>query len=94
MPFATTDHFHYDQAGRLWRTNAGDGIDKIALCDLQGNTTPDTRSTVLFGKAFHQAFAVLPDTLNQVRGDANVDRPIPLAGEEKDSRLSHASTPQ
>jgi hypothetical protein len=27
-------------------------------------------------------FAVLPDTLNQVRGDANEERPIPLADEE------------
>jgi hypothetical protein len=35
LPFATTDHVHYDQAGRLWRSNAGDGIDKIALYDRQ-----------------------------------------------------------
>nr|WP_314623084.1 LysM peptidoglycan-binding domain-containing protein [uncultured Noviherbaspirillum sp.] len=29
----------YDQAGRLWRSNAGDGQVKVMLHDLQGNTT-------------------------------------------------------
>jgi YD repeat-containing protein len=38
------EYFEYDNAGRLWRTNAGDGIDKIALYDLQGHQTADIRS--------------------------------------------------
>ncbi len=33
------EFFDYDQAGRLWRSNAGDGQSKIMLHDLQGNTT-------------------------------------------------------
>jgi len=38
------EYFHYDNAGRLWRTNAGDGLDKVALYDLQGNQTAEIRS--------------------------------------------------
>ncbi|QGW82230.1 Ig-like domain repeat protein [Variovorax paradoxus] len=38
------EYFDYDRAGRLWRTNAGDGVDKIALYDLQGRQTADIRS--------------------------------------------------
>lgn len=33
------EFFDYDQAGRLWRSNAGDGRLKVMLHDLQGNTT-------------------------------------------------------
>lgn len=39
------EYFDYDYAGRLWRTNAGDGVDKVALYDLQGHQTADIRST-------------------------------------------------
>ncbi|MDQ0086111.1 YD repeat-containing protein [Variovorax boronicumulans] len=39
------EYFDYDNAGRLWRTNAGDGVDKVALYDLQGHQTADIRST-------------------------------------------------
>ncbi|QSI28274.1 LysM peptidoglycan-binding domain-containing protein [Variovorax sp. RKNM96] len=38
------EYFDYDAAGRLWRTNSGDGIDKIALYDLQGHQTGEIRS--------------------------------------------------
>ena len=33
------EFFEYDDAGRLWRTNAGDGVVKVMLYDLQGNLT-------------------------------------------------------
>ena len=33
------EFFDYDQAGRLWRSNAGDGQVRVMLHDLQGNTT-------------------------------------------------------
>lgn len=39
------EYFDYDNAGRLWRTNTGDGIDRIQLYDLQGNVTADIRSS-------------------------------------------------
>jgi len=38
------EYFDYDNAGRLWRTNAGDGVDKIALYDQQGNQTAEISS--------------------------------------------------
>jgi YD repeat-containing protein len=36
---APQEYFKYDNAGRMWATNAGDGVDKIMLYDLQGRTT-------------------------------------------------------
>lgn len=38
------EYFEYDAAGRLWRTNSGDGVDRIQLYDLQGNLTSEIRS--------------------------------------------------
>ncbi|MDQ8021661.1 MAG: LysM peptidoglycan-binding domain-containing protein [Moraxellaceae bacterium] len=38
------EYFDYDQAGRIWRTNSGDGIDKVFLYDLAGNATLEVRS--------------------------------------------------
>ncbi|MBC5784230.1 LysM peptidoglycan-binding domain-containing protein [Ramlibacter sp. USB13] len=38
------EYFDYDNAGRLWRTNTGDGVDRIQLYDLQGNVTSEIRS--------------------------------------------------
>lgn len=39
------EYFDYDNAGRLWRTNTGDGVDRIRLYDLQGNATAEIRSS-------------------------------------------------
>lgn len=38
------EYFDYDNAGHIWRTNSGDGVDKVALYDLQGHQTADIRS--------------------------------------------------
>ncbi|WP_048438762.1 RHS repeat protein, partial [Caenimonas sp. SL110] len=38
------EYFEYSTAGRLWRTNADDGIDRIYLYDLQGRVTQEIRS--------------------------------------------------
>jgi YD repeat-containing protein len=38
------EYFEYDNAGRLWHTNSGDGIDKVFLYDLQDHQTADIRS--------------------------------------------------
>ncbi|HEY8356841.1 MAG TPA: LysM peptidoglycan-binding domain-containing protein [Ramlibacter sp.] len=38
------EQFHYDRAGRLWRTNSGDGVWRVHLFDLQGNVTSEIRS--------------------------------------------------
>ncbi|QSI29786.1 hypothetical protein GNX71_09405 [Variovorax sp. RKNM96] len=38
------EYFDYDNAGHLWRTNAGDGVDKVALYDQLGRQTAEIRS--------------------------------------------------
>lgn len=39
------EYFDYDNAGRLWRTNTGDGVDQIRLYDALGNKTAEIRSS-------------------------------------------------
>lgn len=39
------EYFEYDNAGRLWRTNTGDGVDRVQLYDAIGNMTADIRSS-------------------------------------------------
>ena len=38
------EYYEYDQAGRLIRTNSGDGIDRVFLHDLAGHKTAEIRS--------------------------------------------------
>lgn len=38
------EYFHYDQAGRIWRSNEKDGVDKIYFYDPQGNMIQQLRS--------------------------------------------------
>jgi YD repeat-containing protein len=40
-PEAEREYFDYDNAGRLWRTNSGDGVDKIYLHDVLGRQTAE-----------------------------------------------------
>ncbi|WP_256082147.1 DUF4214 domain-containing protein, partial [Massilia sp. YIM B04103] len=44
----------YDQAGRLWRTNAGDGVSRVMLHDNAGNVTAELRSATL--KLINEAY--------------------------------------
>lgn len=39
------EYFDYDNAGRLWRTNTGDGVDRVRLYDGLGNVTSEIRSS-------------------------------------------------
>ncbi|MBL8515566.1 MAG: VCBS repeat-containing protein, partial [Betaproteobacteria bacterium] len=39
-----TEYYKYDQLGRLWATNAGDGIDKVWLYDTTGARSAEYRS--------------------------------------------------
>jgi hypothetical protein len=41
------EYFDYDNAGRLWRSNGGDGVDKVMLHDTEGRATAEIRSTDL-----------------------------------------------
>ena len=47
---------------------------------------------MVFCKTFIEALSVLPDALNEVRGDANVESAIPLACENVDCGLFHLQT--
>jgi YD repeat-containing protein len=40
-PEAEREYFDYDNAGRLWRTNSADGVDKIFLHDVLGRQTAE-----------------------------------------------------
>jgi hypothetical protein len=41
---AGQEYFDYDAAGRLWRTNQDDGVDKVMLYNLQGQATSKIQS--------------------------------------------------
>lgn len=42
--FDEREYYDYDRAGRVWRTNSGDGVDKVFMYDLAGNATLELRS--------------------------------------------------
>lgn len=42
---ALQEYYDYDAAGRVWRTNAGDGVDRVQLYDLRGNVSAEIRSS-------------------------------------------------
>jgi len=44
------EYFDYDKAGRLWRTNSGDGVDKVYLYDQLGRTVSELSSDGSGGK--------------------------------------------
>jgi YD repeat-containing protein len=46
------EYFDYDNAGRLWRTNAGDGVDRVVLYDRAGNATAELSSSGVAGGNF------------------------------------------
>ena len=52
----------YDVAGRLWKTNAGDGVVKINWYDLQGNVT----SSFVSNGTYDLSTVASPDALNSV----------------------------
>ncbi len=39
------EHFEYDAAGRLWRTNSGDGTQRVLFYDANGNNTATVASS-------------------------------------------------
>lgn len=65
------EYFDYDRAGRLWRTNAGDGVDKVALHDLLGRQTAEITSA---GDARGNVNMRGYLSVDQVAGEDNVRR--------------------
>ncbi|MFT3736037.1 MAG: hypothetical protein QM776_13595 [Rhodocyclaceae bacterium] len=41
------EYSDYDKAGRVWRTNSGDGVNKVYLYDVAGQKTAEIRSQTL-----------------------------------------------
>lgn len=57
------EYFDYDNAGRLWRTNTGDGVDRVMLYDLQGHNTAIITSAGIGGDNFDLRPEANPDSV-------------------------------
>jgi YD repeat-containing protein len=68
------ENYSYDQAGRLWRTNSGDGVYKVYQYDLLGNQTAviTSQNYDLSTLASAQAALALP-AANQMRQETRYD---------------------
>ena len=67
------EFFHYDLAGRLWRTNSGDGVTKVYLHNLAGNVTAEIRSQGRDLTTFADAAAVGVLTSDVMRTETRYD---------------------
>src|SRR5450830_1175121 len=65
------EYFEYDNAGHLWRTNSGDGVDKVSLRDLEGNVTSNIQSA---GSGGGNVNLKAYGTIDQIAGLTNVRR--------------------
>ncbi|MDB5842690.1 MAG: repeat protein, partial [Herminiimonas sp.] len=65
------EYSEYDAAGRVWRTNAGDGIDKVMLYDQQGRVTATIRSA---GAGFADLDLRNAGTVDQIAQLADIRR--------------------
>ncbi|WP_256082115.1 DUF4214 domain-containing protein [Massilia sp. YIM B04103] len=76
----------YDRAGRLWQSNAGDGVDKVMLFDAQGNVTAQIAST----SAQASPFAQLTDSkaVLAMRQLQRTESRYDLMGRKIDERLA------
>jgi len=43
------EYFDYDQAGRVWRSNQGDGVDKVYYYNLAAQTTLEVKAAISGG---------------------------------------------
>jgi YD repeat-containing protein len=66
---STYEYADYDNAGRVWRTNTGDGVDKVMLHDIAGHTTADIRSATLNLKAGYTSAAQIVNLSGLLRTD-------------------------
>lgn len=69
------EYLQYDNAGRLWRTNSGDGMDKVALYNLAGEVTADIRSASVDLKTLSN-----PQSAEALTGTRRVDTKRDLLG--------------
>jgi hypothetical protein len=87
------EYFEYDNAGRIWRTNSGDGVDKVALYNLLGNQTAQIMSYgAASGNTDLRAFSN-PDSVvvaDLRRTDTVFDMLVPVAASGPVARKSAA----
>lgn len=60
--FTDTEYFYYDNAGRVWNTNNGNGVNKVYRYDLAGNITTELISPDL---ALDLKSYLRPEDLNE-----------------------------
>ena len=77
------EYFDYDQAGRLWRTNSGDGINKVYLYNLAGQKTAEIKSQTLDLRNFDGPQQVAALTTQRMRTETRYD----LLGRVVEQRL-------
>ena len=63
----TQEYFDYDQAGRVWRTNSGDGVDKVYAYNLAGQATAEIKSDT-------QDLATFVSSVSAALGLSSVDQ--------------------
>jgi len=77
------EYFDYDQAGRIWRTNSGDGVNKVYLYNLAGQKTAEIRSQTLDLSDFDDPQEVAALTTQRMRTEIRYD----LLGQVVEQRL-------
>lgn len=89
-----TERFDYDHAGRVWRTNSGDGIYKLYLYNLAGKATAEIRSqdSDLSTVCLHDLEHCLPN-VTQMRTETVYDK-LGRVLEQRDVTYDIASTLQ
>ena len=87
-----TEKNDYDNAGRIWRNNTGDGIDKITLFDAQGNATVQLRRSQAPGDNQFSALTIdkIMDALD-MSGVQRVDTRYNLLGYALDTGAMHGN---
>lgn len=66
------EYWHYNDAGLVWKTNAGDGIDRVYLYDTQGRATLEVRNTGIEGDLDVRTLGSQAQLLNATGGRRTV----------------------
>ena len=76
------EYFDYDNAGHLWRTNNGDGVDRITLFDAYGNATADIRSAGMGRDNINVAAVTSPDAARMLTNSRRTDTQYDALGRQ------------
>jgi YD repeat-containing protein len=68
-----TEFNEYDNAGHLWRSNAGDGVTRIAQFDAQGRQTVELRSAVVNLRTEVSSASQAVATAGMIRSETRYD---------------------